>query len=383
MIRASSLPSQWPIKTLGEVAVFLDHLRKPIKASDRVEGQYAYYGANGYQGSIDDYIFDEPLLLIAEDGGHFGSPDKDIAYIATGKYWVNNHAHVCKPLDGITLEYLYRVLKRYDVRPFVKGATRLKLTKGEALQIPIPVPPINEQKRIATILDKADEIRRKRQQTIELADQFLRSVFLDMFGDPIVNSKGWEFHPLGEIAEIQIGPFGTQLHKEDYTSDEVPVINPIHIQDGKIFPNWELTITPEKSEELKQYQLHLHDVVLSRRGEMGRCALVTEKEIGWVCGTGGLIIRHQRGERFAVYLQRLLSSHQIKRSLESKSQGATLSNLNQTIIGGLSIPVPVEISLSNYHKIERQIDGMLLNQKQSQEQLHQLNKSLQSEFFVR
>lgn len=80
--------------SLGKAVEFLDSKRRPVKASDRVPGPYPYYGANGQQGTIDDYIFDEPLVLLAEDGGHFFEPQRGIAYKITGKTWVNNHAHV-------------------------------------------------------------------------------------------------------------------------------------------------------------------------------------------------------------------------------------------------------------------------------------------------
>ncbi|WP_230460169.1 restriction endonuclease subunit S, partial [Sansalvadorimonas verongulae] len=225
MLRRSGFSDKWPVVPLSEVVTFLDNLRKPVKASERVEGDYAYYGANGLQGSIDGYLFDESLVLLAEDGGHFGNPDRDIAYIATGKYWVNNHAHVLKPKDNIDLTFLYRVLQRYDVTPFIKGATRAKLTKGDASRIPVPLPPLPEQKRIAAILDKADQLRQKRQQAIGLADEFLRSVFLDMFGDPVTNPKGWEVKPLKSLVNVMSG--GTPSKKnETYWSGEFPWVSP-------------------------------------------------------------------------------------------------------------------------------------------------------------
>ncbi|AYV39031.1 restriction endonuclease subunit S [Aeromonas hydrophila] len=205
MLRACDFDKSWPIVSLDKAVDFLDNLRKPIKASERTEGDFIYYGANGPQGTIDDYIFDEPLILLAEDGGHFGNPNRDIAYIANGKYWVNNHAHVLKPKDGVDINFLYRVLQRYDVTPYIKGATRAKLTKGDASKILIPVPSPEVQKRIAAILDKADAIRQKRQQAIALADDFLRSVFLDMFGDPVTNPKGCKLLPMTEVFHIKTG----------------------------------------------------------------------------------------------------------------------------------------------------------------------------------
>ena len=123
MLRADIFPERWDVVPLGEAVTFLDNMRRPVTASERVAGPYPYYGANGIQGTIDGFIFDEPLLLLAEDGGNFGNPDRDIAYIAEGRYWVNNHAHVIRPKAPLDLRFLYRVLQRYDVTPFIKGAT--------------------------------------------------------------------------------------------------------------------------------------------------------------------------------------------------------------------------------------------------------------------
>lgn len=202
MIRKETLPDIWPIKPLGEVAEFLDSRRKPVKESERVPGIYNYYGANGLQGTINDFIFDEPLILLAEDGGYFGHQTRKIAYRVSGEYWVNNHAHVLRPIDGVDMNYLCRTLENYDVTPFTTGTTRAKLTKGAALRIPIPLPPLPEQKRIAAILDQADALRKKRRAAIAKLDELLQSVFLDMFGDPVTNPKGWPIERLGAICDV-------------------------------------------------------------------------------------------------------------------------------------------------------------------------------------
>jgi type I restriction enzyme S subunit len=162
VISRSSVNGKHPVRHLGEVVEFLDGQRKPVTESDRKPGPYPYFGANGQQGTIDGFIFDEPLVLLAEDGGHFETPDRGIAYRISGKTWVNNHAHVLRPKPQISLDYLCRVLENYDVTPFVTGTTRGKLTKGGAKEIPIPLPPLPEQRRIAAILDKVEDLRAQR-----------------------------------------------------------------------------------------------------------------------------------------------------------------------------------------------------------------------------
>ena len=129
MITRETVGQAYPVKPLGEVIEFLDHKRRPVKESERSTGPFPYYGANGQQGTIDAYIFDEPLVLLAEDGGFFDQPERGIAYRISGKTWVNNHAHVLRAGRQIDVNFLCRVLENYDVTPFISGTTRSKLTK--------------------------------------------------------------------------------------------------------------------------------------------------------------------------------------------------------------------------------------------------------------
>ncbi len=205
MISRNSISGVLPIKRLGEVVEFLDSKRRPITESDRRAGPYPYYGANGLQGTIDDYIFDEPLVLLAEDGGHFGEPERGIAYRISGKTWVNNHAHVLRPTSEIDLAYLCRVLENYDVTPFVTGTTRGKLTKAGASEIVIPLPPLAEQRRIAEVLDRAEALRVKRRAALAQLDSLTQSLFLDLFGDPVSNPRKWPEENLETVFHFRTG----------------------------------------------------------------------------------------------------------------------------------------------------------------------------------
>ena len=167
------LPRGWKWVTLGEIADFLNNIRKPVNEEDRnkrnankpVADLYPYYGANGQVGLIDDYLLDGPSILLAEDGGFFGSSVKPIAYRVEGKYWVNNHAHILRPKGMVYFDYLFYVLSvRPDVGAMVAGATRPKLNKAVAETIPVPLPPLAEQRRIVAALEAqtaaADGVKR-------------------------------------------------------------------------------------------------------------------------------------------------------------------------------------------------------------------------------
>lgn len=163
--------------TIEECCDILDSRRIPITASERRNGRYPYYGANGIQDYVADYIFDDELVLLAEDGGNFGSKTRPIAYRVSGKCWVNNHAHVLKPMANVDVDYLCYSLMFYDTEELVNGATRQKLTQAAMRKMLIPQRPITEQKKIVSELSKIQSIISVRQQQLQKLDELVKSRF--------------------------------------------------------------------------------------------------------------------------------------------------------------------------------------------------------------
>ena len=188
---------------LADVCEILDSKRVPITAKDRVAGPYPYYGANGVQDYVADYIFDDELVLLAEDGGHFGSTDKPIAYRVKGKCWVNNHAHVLKAKDCIDIDYLCYSLMFRDVSDIVNGATRQKLTQADMRKIEIPLLPIAEQKSVVAKISKVFELIALRKEQLAKLDRLVKSRFIELFGDP-KNTKN-HLVKIGEIGALTSG----------------------------------------------------------------------------------------------------------------------------------------------------------------------------------
>lgn len=177
--KAFLLPYGWTWARLGDIAVCLDYMRKPINSTERdrrIEGKaedelFPYYGATQQQGWIDDYIFDEELVLLGEDGVPFFDPYRSKAYIISGKTWVNNHAHVFKGIL-ISHPFLAHYLNVFDFTGRVVGATRSKLNQARAVDIPVPLPPLAEQRRIVAkmeelmaLLDRLEAARTEREAT--------------------------------------------------------------------------------------------------------------------------------------------------------------------------------------------------------------------------
>ncbi len=150
------LPPGWSWANLEDVVQVLDRARVPVNAKERAgrRGNVPYYGATGQVGWIDEYLFDEPLVLLGEDGAPFFDKTRDVAYTVSGKSWVNNHAHVLRPEPGIAPTLLSQQLNVVDYRRFVSGTTRWKLSQAPMRKIPLRIPPLREQVRIADALDE-------------------------------------------------------------------------------------------------------------------------------------------------------------------------------------------------------------------------------------
>ena len=163
---------------LEECCEILDSIRVPITASERKEGPYPYYGANGIQDHVADYLFDDELVLLAEDGGNFGSKDRPIAYRVSGKCWVNNHAHVLKPKEGLDVDYLCYSLMFYNTEGLVNGATRQKLTQAAMRKMTIPWINLEEQKQVVKKLNSIALIKDRCAQELHSLDELIKARFL-------------------------------------------------------------------------------------------------------------------------------------------------------------------------------------------------------------
>jgi type I restriction enzyme S subunit len=154
-VRPYPTPPGWMWATLGRIMISRDSVRVPVSKDER-NGRaktYDYYGASGVIDKIDGYLFDKPLLLIGEDGANLINRSTPIAFIARGKYWVNNHAHV---LDGITEEFLQYIglyINAIDLKPYVTGTAQPKMNQAKMNSIPVALPPEAEQHRIVAKVD--------------------------------------------------------------------------------------------------------------------------------------------------------------------------------------------------------------------------------------
>ncbi|ECC0120892.1 restriction endonuclease subunit S [Campylobacter coli] len=289
----------WEINKLEEVCEILDNKRVPISSKNRIRGIYPYYGASGIVDYIDKYIFDEELVLIGEDGAKWGAFENS-AFIAEGKYWVNNHAHILKPNNEILInKFLVYFLNYSNLEKYITGATVKKLNQQKLKQIEIPLPPLEEQMRIVKILDLAFE---KIDTSVELLkanlanlDELAKSVLdraFNLLGDSTESTQNpsthdtqspyplpqhWEWKSLGEIASVIQSGFA--INKSNEIADGY-----IHLRTHNIATDGNLnfeTLVKVKKELIKEQQSFIEegDILFNNTNStelVGKTALVTQ-----------------------------------------------------------------------------------------------------------
>lgn len=257
-------------------------------------------------------------------------------------------------------------------------AAQAGFNKTDLEDLFIPLPPIETQKQIAKTLDTAEELLAMRKQQFADLDNLIKVTFYDMFGDPINNEKGWELKHIGDFSKVKIGPFGSLLHVEDYIENGFPLVNPSHIVGNQIVPDMNLTLSPEKFSELKSYVMEKGDIVVGRRGEIGRCAVVENE--GFLCGTGSMFIRIEN-DYLPMVLQRVISSDSMRSILEHQSVGVTMKNLNAGTISNLVVPMIPLLLQTQFANIVTKIEEQKAIVKQAIDETQHLFDSLMSEYF--
>jgi type I restriction enzyme, S subunit len=196
----------WEKATIEDTCDILDKLRKPITKSKRIEGPYPYYGATGVLSYVEGYLFDEPLVLVGEDGAKWDVGDKT-AFAIDGKVWVNNHAHVLRPKrDKLLDNWLIYFIEAIDLAPYITGLTVPKLNQAKLKTINFPLPPLDEQKRIVAILDEAfagiDQAIANTKKNIQNAKELFESYLNNIFTQ---KGEGWSERKLVDVCTLQRG----------------------------------------------------------------------------------------------------------------------------------------------------------------------------------
>ena len=328
------------------------------------QGQEAVAGYS----DLEDGVFENVPAIV------FGDHTRIVKYVDQPFFLGADGVKVLRSrFKDANYRYLYYALKSVKI-PNTGYNRHFKWLK----EAKIYYPNSEEQSKIVLILDEISSVIEHRQRQLQKLDELVKARFIELFGDPISNPHGFDKVDLSELADIKIGPFGSLLHKEDYIEGGYALLNPSHIIDGKIAPDSKLTVSREKYEELSAYRLKAGDVVMGRRGEMGRCAVVPCD--GYLCGTGSLLIR-TKGDVTADYIQKIISFPSFKKAIEDMAVGQTMPNLNVPIVSRFQIiKPPIEVQHSYYAFVE-QTDKSKVAVQKALDEAQLLFDSLMQKYF--
>ena len=323
----------WEYKKLGDSRV-IEYGTRVVQKKDGGT-IYPVYGGGGETFRMDKYNRENCLVV-----ARFAMSRTCVRYV-TGKFFLNDSGLSINAGKELLQSYLNHHILHLndDIYNLGKGAAQRNLDVNSFRNLIIAIPPLSTQLSIVSELDKINELISLKKEQLKDYDNLAQSIFYEMFGDPVVKEKGWEIKKLGEVSMIKTGPFGSMLHKEDYITGGIPLINPMHIQNFKAVPDKDFSISKEKAAELCNYQLKINDVIFARRGDIGRCAVISDKEAGCLCGTGSLFVRFER-KLSSIYTMYVVRTTSFIKELVSKAKGATMLNLNSSTMENLRFPIP-------------------------------------------
>ncbi|BFO14202.1 hypothetical protein SHKM778_05900 [Streptomyces sp. KM77-8] len=324
--------ADWEVVRLGEVTRSFDARRSPVKAQERVAGPYPYYGASGIVDYVDGYLFDGDYLLVAEDGENLRTRKTPIAFIASGKFWVNNHAHILQGSEKANAQYLSYLLRCVDVSGYLSGSTQPKLTQAALNSIQVKIPDRLSQDAVVEVLGALDgkiaHNERMRDTALSLADAFYESSATSPVPELI-----------GDLAELFDGPHATP-HKTEtgpwflsissLKNGYLDLSESAHLAEED-FPRWTRRVQPQAGDVLFSYETRLGDAALMPpgvRGSLGRrMALLRSKS----AAVSGALLLH-------AYLSPVFQEEIKRRTVH----GATVDRLPLKEMPGWRIPLPAE-----------------------------------------
>lgn len=314
----------WKYVTLPDISENLDSKRKPVTKGKRESGKYPYYGASGIVDYVSNYIFDDNLLLISEDGANLLARTTPIAFSVSGKIWVNNHAHVIKFENRNTQRFVEYYFAAIDISDYVSGAAQPKFNQQKLNALPIPLPSLSEQQQIVDFLDaefaKIDELKNQAEQSLQNAKDLFQAALKEM----LTPKEGWKEYKFGDICKFIRGPFGGSLKKECFKDEGYPVYE----QQNAIYNKFSFRyfINEEKYKSMVRFTVNPGDLIMSCSGTIGKVAIVpSDAPIGII--NQALLKLTPTKLVFNEFLKYLMESSYFNEIIDKYSDGAAIKNI--------------------------------------------------------
>ena len=350
------------------------------RAVEEPNGKYPIYGSGGIMGYANDYICDAETVII----GRKGNINKPI--FVEEPFWnVDTAFGLAAKRDLLLPKYLYYFCLRYDFEKHNKTVTIPSLTKADLLNINIELPSIEVQQSAIDTLQKIEVVMNLRQQQLSALDDLIKARFVEMFGDLADPACVWQTCRLvdscGSNDDIKCCPFGTQLSKDEYQSNGVPVWEIPQINSAFAIPP-EHFLTEAKAKELQAYTLTPGDIVMSRKGNVGKCALFPEDKESGVLHSDVLRIRvsvTKANPCFMMY--QLHYSRDVIRQIEQVSSGAIMAGVNVTKLKEILVKLPPLGLQEQFAAFVAQIDKSKSVIQKSLDETQLLFDSLMQQYF--
>ena len=388
---------EFELRKLGDLIEIYNNKRVPLSAKQRegLEKIYPYYGAQGIVDYVDDYIFDGKYILIAEDGENLKSNNKSICTLATGKYWVNNHAHIIEGNDETNTDFLYYKLNSISFAPYITGSAQPKLNKENLLNIELYIPSREHQDKIAkvlTLLDQKIQTNNQINQELEAMAKtlydywFVQFDFPDQNGKPYKSSggkmvyhpelkreipEGWGVEKMGELIQLERGAtYAKSDIVEKTTNDAIGVLRATNITGNVMDLNDLVYLTKDKINNKQIIKQNETLIVMSSgsKEHLGKNAInYYEEVIGFGAFCSKIVPK-----KYSTYINTFLQSSEFKGYLLKQSMGTNINNLTNSDILDCRIILPNEEILDKFENMVEKNFKFISNNYIQNQQLTQL-----------
>ncbi len=340
---AGVIPEEWEVTQIIAAADFLNSRRRPVKDADRakMKGEYPYYGAAGIVDYVNDFIFDEELVLIGEDGENILSRNLPVAFRISGKAWVNNHAHVLKPKAHVDTAYFTMACAELDLAAHNSGTAQPKITKATCERLLIALPPLPEQQAIAEALGDADALI----EALEVLIAKKRDLKQGAMQDLLTGHRrlpGFQ----GEWVETKLGGLGSfakgsGVKKDEASSGSLPCVRygELYTHHTDIIRRFNSHISPEVAKGA--LRLRAGDLLFAGSGEtkeeIGKCAALVDDVEAYA---GGDIIVLRPSGSSAEFLGYYLNMPDVRRQKASKGQGDAVVHISSRALASIDLKLP-------------------------------------------
>lgn len=386
-IRFKGFKDDWEQRKLEDVAEFLDTMRKPLEGARRIPGPYPYYGASGIVDYVDGYLFNEELVLLSEDGANITDRNYPVCFLASGKYWVNNHAHVLRLKDGNENNFVCTSLERKDYKQYNSGMAMPKLNQEVCRRIPIGCPSFNEQKKIGDYFRELDNLITLHQRKCDETKQLKKFMLQKMFPkngekNPEIRFEGftdaWEQRKLDTVAKFSKG---SGYSKGDLIETGTPII-----LYGRLYTKYETSISDvDTYVEAKEGSVYSKggEVIVPASGEtaedIARAATVDKS--GILLG-GDLNVVMPNEDINSAFLAISISNGNSQRELAKKAQGKSVVHIHNEEIRNLIVPFPIKAEQNRIVDYFSTLDHLITLHQRKCEKLKALKKFMLQNMFI-